>query len=391
LIERLDPRSLARLIWVAVPSSFIMSEVFFADLRADRVSRNMPNKIAKLFKAARIGEAFKKGDLVAIKTHFGEPGSHTFLRPQYCAKVVDLVAKKGGKPFLTDSNTLYMGGRTNAVDHLTSAAKHGYVFPVVNAPVIIADGLTGRDHAEIGVDLRNFKTIKVGTAAVQADSIICVSHVKGHVMTGFGGAMKNLGMGFGSRAGKLEMHTSYRPRVKETFCKGCGSCVEHCAGHAITLKGRNARIELKKCIGCGECFITCLNQAIDPGEWSSNEKGQEKIVEYCYGIMKGKEDRMGFISFIVDFTPLCDCPSWSDRPVIPDVGVLASRDIVSIDQAAADLVNAQTGIEGTKLPKDFLAPGKDKIRGLNNVDWRPMLKYAEELGLGSRNYELIGI
>jgi uncharacterized protein len=179
--------------------------------------------------------------------------------------------------------------------------------------------------------------------------------------------------------------------VKEDACKGCGRCVEHCPGHAITLKNKKARIAARKCIGCGECYITCLNQAIDPGEWSSNEKGQEKIVEYCYGIMKGKKDRMGFISFIVDFTPLCDCPSWSDHPVIPDVGVLASRDIVSIDQAAADLVNAQAGLEGTKLDKDFLAPGKDKIQALNNVDWRPMLKYAEELGLGSRKYELVKI
>jgi uncharacterized Fe-S center protein len=213
------------------------------------------------------------------------------------------------------------------------------------------------------VDLRNCKTIKVGTAAVQADSIICVSHVKGHIMTGFGGAMKNLGMGFGSRAGKLEMHTSYRPRVKETSCKGCGSCVEHCAGHAITLKGRKARIEPKKCIGCGECFITCLNQAIDPGEWSSNEKGQEKIVEYCYGIMKGKEDRMGLISFIVDFTPLCDCPPWSDHPVIPDVGVLASRDIVSIDQAAADQSTPRRGLRELSSTKIFLHLGRIRSRG----------------------------
>jgi len=371
--------------------SHAMSEVFFADLRADRASKSMPNKITRLFRAAGIGDVFEKGDLVAIKTHFGEPGSHTFLRPQYSAKVVELVAKKGGKPFLTDSNTLYMGGRTNAVDHLATAARHGYVYPVVNAPVIIADGLTGRDFAEVEVGLRNCKTVKVGSAAVHADSIICVSHVKGHMMTGFGGAMKNLGMGFGSRAGKLEMHTSYRPKVKEGDCKGCGRCAKHCPASAISLRSKKARIDVRRCIGCGECYITCINQAIDPGEWSGNEKGQEKIVEYCYGIMKGKKGRMGFISFVLDFTPLCDCPSWSDHPVIPDVGILASRDIVSIDQAAADLVNAQSGIAGTKLDKEYLAPGKDKIQALNNVDWRPQLKYAEELGLGSREYELIRI
>lgn len=368
-----------------------MSEVFFSDLRADRESMNMPNKIAKLFRAARIGDAFNKGEIVAIKTHFGEPGSHTFLRPQYAAKVVDLVTRKGGKPFLTDSNTLYVGGRTNAVDHLTTAAKHGYVFPVVNAPVIIADGLTGRDCLEVEVGLRHCKTVKVGSAARHADAIICVSHVKGHIMTGFGGAMKNLGMGFGCRAGKLEMHTDFKPKIQRDKCKGCGMCIKRCPTDAISLIGKKARIDLKQCIGCGECFITCVNQAIDPGEWSSNTIGQEKIVEYCYGIMKGKRDKMGFISFIVDFTPLCDCPSWSDHPVIPDVGILASRDIVAIDQAAADLVNAQEGIRGTKLDPEFIAPGFDKIQALNSVDWQPQLRYAEELGLGSREYKLIKV
>lgn len=365
-----------------------MSEVYFADLRADRESRNVPNKISKLFKAAGLAQTFKKGDLVAIKSHFGEPGSHTFLRPQFCAKVVELVAKNGGKPFLTDSNTLYRGGRANAVDHLTSAAKHGFFPPVVDAPLVIADGLTGKDQVEIRVDLKHCKTVKVGTAAFHADSIICVSHVKGHIMTGFGGAMKNLGMGFGSRAGKLEMHNEISPKVKEAECKGCGLCAKYCPTSAIRVRGKKAHIDPEKCIGCGECFVTCVNSAIDAGEWSSNEKAMEKIVEYCYGIMRSKKGRMGYISFILDFTPLCDCPSWSDHPIIPDVGILASRDIVAIDQASADLVNAQPGIEGTKLRRRDLAPGTDKLRALNDVDWTVQLKYAEELGLGSREYRL---
>ncbi|MEM0448505.1 MAG: DUF362 domain-containing protein [Methanomassiliicoccales archaeon] len=367
-----------------------MSDVYFSDLRADRESRNVPHKIAKLFKAAGIDKTFNKGDLVAIKTHFGEPGSHTFLRPQFCAKVVDLVAKKGGRPFLTDANTLYRGGRADAVDHLNSAARHGFFPPVINAPIIIADGLIGKDQKEIRVDLKHCKTVKVGSVAVYADSIICVTHVKGHIATGFGGALKNLGMGFGSRAGKLEMHSEIHPKVKTSKCRGCGRCARSCPAGAIAVK-KVARIDKNRCIGCGECFITCLNDAIEAGKDCSNEKTMEKIVEYCYGIMMSKRDKIGFISFVMDFTPLCDCPSWSDLPIIPDVGILASRDIVAIDQAAADLVNAQAGIPGSCLEEEHLPPGKDKIKALKGIDWTVQLSYAEKLGLGSRSYNLIRI
>jgi uncharacterized Fe-S center protein len=199
-----------------------MSEVYFANLRAQGVRDNVINKIARLYKKAGLDQTFSKGDLVAIKTHFGEDGNTTYLRPQFVAKVADLVAGNGGKPFVTDCNTLYSGMRANAVDHTYIAAKHGFCYPVINAPVLIADGLKGTDQVEIPVNLKRCKTVKVGSAAVQADSILVVSHFKGHMMTGFGGAMKNLGMGFGSRAGKLEMHHDVQPEVTRLSASAVG-------------------------------------------------------------------------------------------------------------------------------------------------------------------------
>jgi uncharacterized Fe-S center protein len=368
-----------------------MSEVYFADLRADRPTRSVPKKIAKLFKAAGLADTFHKGDLVAIKSHFGELGSTSFLRPQYISAVVDRVAAKGGKPFLTDCNTLYLGGRANAVDHLTVAAKHGFMPPVVNAPMIIGDGLTGQDHYEIPVDLKHCKTIKVGAVVEHADSIICVSHVKGHMMTSVGAAMKNLGMGFGSRAGKLQMHQNIRPVVKTPSCKACGECVKHCPAGAISIVNKKARISREKCIGCGECYVSCFNKAITAGKWTKPEVLEERIVEYCYGIIKEKgKERMGYISLIIDVTPHCDCVPWSDMPIVPDVGILASKDIVSIDQAAIDLINAQIGLPGSVLKKK-MGEGEDKLRELYSVDWKTQLDYAERLGLGERKYELLKV
>ncbi len=368
-----------------------MSEVYFADLRADRPSQSVPQKISRLFKAAGLADTFHKGDLVAIKSHFGETGSTSFLRPQYVSSVVDLVAAKGGKPFLTDCNTLYVGGRANAVDHLTLAAKHGFMPPVVNAPMVIGDGLSGHDQYEIPVNLKHCKTVKVGSVVEHTDSIICVSHVKGHMMTSIGGALKNLGMGFGSRAGKLEMHHNVRPVVKAPSCKACGECVRHCPAGAISIVDKKARIERSKCIGCGECFVSCFNDAIEPGKWTRPEELEERIVEYCYGIINAKgRERMGYVSFIVDVTPHCDCVPWSDMPIVPDVGILASKDIVSIDHAAIDLINAQIGLPGSVLKKR-MGSGEDKLSELYSVDWKPQLEYAESLGLGEQKYQLLKV
>lgn len=366
-----------------------MAEVFYADLRASTSRDNVQNKISRMFKKAGFGDIVTPGDLVAIKTHFGEPGNLAFLRPQLLSRVVDLVAEKGGRPFLTDSNTLYVGERANAVDHLWTAARHGFTYPVVNAPVIIADGLKGGEQVEVKVGLKRCKTVKIGAAFMQADSLFCVSHMKGHIATGFGGAMKNLGMGCGSRAGKLEMHSGMGPKVNLDKCRGCGYCIPRCPGKAISIKNHKAQIEKDACIGCGECVVVCQHHAMDTQEWSTDNMAlQEKIVEYCYGIMKGRRERFGFISFVMDVAPDCDCASWNDAPIVPDIGILMSRDIVAIDQAAVDLVNAQEGLHGSVLKKNIGA-GEDKFRAVHDIDWKHQLLYAEDIGLGTRDYELV--
>jgi uncharacterized Fe-S center protein len=197
-------------------------------------------------------------------------------------------------------------------------------------------------------------------------------------------------MGLGSRRGKMEMHALVRAKVIKESCKGCGQCIVRCPAGAIRVKGRKASIDPEKCVGCGECNVACPNASIDLGDWNEYASVQERIVEYCYGILKDKKGKTGYMTFIMDVTPLCDCYDYNDAPIVPDIGILASKDIVAIDQAAADLVNAAPGLRDSML-RGGLAPGSDKFKEIVNTDWTAQLRYAEELGLGERSYELIRV
>ena len=368
-----------------------MSEVYYSDMRASGDRDKLVEKVSRLFKRAKLGDVISDRDLVAIKIHFGEMGNTAYLRPQLVQRVVELAEAEGGRPFLTDSNTLYVGSRSNAVDHLWTAARNGFSYPAVNAPLVIADGLKGNSQVEVPIDRKHCKTAKIGAAIMEADSVLCVTHFKAHMMTGFGGAMKNLGMGAGSRAGKLEMHSGMRPKVNVDTCRGCGNCASHCPGKAIHLKDRKAVVNEEKCIGCGECLVVCQYSAMEAGDWTMDTSAlQEKVVEYCYGITKGRLDKFGFITFIMDVSPYCDCASWSDVGIVSNVGILASKDVVSIDQAAADLVNKQAGARESALT-GAMSPGDDKFRNLYDFDWQKQLDYAEELGLGERKYKLVQV
>ncbi len=358
-----------------------MSEVYFAGLSSSSKDDNLPSRIERLFHKA--SEGMDHNDkFVAVKLHFGELGIDTYMRPVRVAPIVKAIKDAGGKPFLTDSNTLYRGSRGNAVDHHVTAAKNGWLMPVVDAPVIIADGLHGHDFYKQKIDGKHFNEVKLGTAIQQADSMVCVTHFKGHGMTGFGGTLKNLGMGCASRAGKLMMHYNVKPFVDEEKCICCGKCAIWCPADAITVE-KYANIDLDSCIGCGECRIVCPEGAVKVKDSSSNDELQEKIAEFAHGALMGKYDTSVFYNFVMDVTPECDCPPWRKGPLVADIGVLASRDPVAVDQAAFDLVKDAVGSEHEA--------GTDKFCEVHGIDSSIQLKHAEWIGMGERKYELVDI
>lgn len=360
--------------------------VHVADMRT-REGSSLLAKTQRLFSAAGLEACVGKKDLVAIKLHWGEVGNLAYLAPPLVRAVVDIVKECGGKPFLTDANTLYRGGRKNAVDNILTAYRNGFTPETVGAPVLVADGLRGMDYVKVEGKGTHFKTLKVSSAVYYADAMIVLSHFKGHLLMGFGGAIKNLGMGCASPAGKQSMHSDLRPVVKESACIGCGSCVEHCpTGAARMAENGKASIDQKLCIGCGDCTAVCPAGAV-PIRWKTDGRAvQEKTAEYAMGAVKGKEGKCGFLNFLMRISPDCDCFSWNDAPIAPDVGILACRDPVAIDQASVDLVNQAPGLANSKL-KNLAAP--DKFREITGVDWEPQLEHAEQIGLGSRSYTLV--
>ncbi len=336
----------------------------------------------RLFDDAGLRECIEQDDLTAVKLHFGERGNMAFVAPIFVRRVVDRVKAHGGKPFLTDSNTLYRGSRGNAVDHTTTAIENGFGYATVGAPIVIADGMDGKEYVEVQVNGDHFETVKIGAAAVHADSIVAVTHFKGHEATGFGGVMKNLGMGLGSRAGKQQMHADFLPDVDPDKCTACGECADWCPVDAISI-GEVAFTDHGICIGCGECVATCPYSAIAVDWGTDAAKMQEKIAEYAKGALRGKEGKAGFISFLLNITPDCDCWHFSGAPIVPDIGILASTDPVAIEQASLDLVSAAPALA------DSLKGEKgDKFRALTGVDGTAVLDHAAKLGLGSREYEL---
>ena len=371
------------------------SKVFFTNLRATP-KLNLLQKLAKLVKKAGMEEIDFKGKFTAIKIHFGEPGNLAFLRPNYSKVIADVIKNQGGKVFLTDCNTLYVGRRKDALEHLDAAYENGYNPFTTGCQIIIGDGLKGTDEAYVPVPGGEYvKEAKIGRAIMDADIVISLNHFKGHELTGFGGALKNIGMGCGSRAGKMEMHSDGKPRVESETCVGCGACEKVCAHNAITVTDKQAQIDYARCVGCGRCIGVCHVNAIGAAWDESNDILNKKIAEYSWAVL---HDRPHFhISLVVDVAPFCDCHAENDVPIIPDIGMFASFDPVALDMACADMANQAPVISGSYLAEQLQNQGcdcgkQDHFRATHpETNWQVCLEHAEKIGIGTKGYELIEI
>ncbi|MCI6699247.1 MAG: DUF362 domain-containing protein [Lachnospiraceae bacterium] len=368
------------------------AKVYFTDFRT-KVDVPLTEKLQKLIRKAGIGSIDMDGKFVAIKMHFGELGNLAFLRPNYAKAVADVVKENGGLPFLTDCNTLYPGSRKNALEHLTCAELNGFNSITTGCHVIIADGLRGTDEVE--VPIRNgeyLKTALIGEAVMDADVFISLTHFKGHEAAGFGGTIKNIGMGCGSRAGKMQQHNDGKPHVIEEKCRKCHRCARECGSDAIDYERGVAHINQDICKGCGRCIGACAFDAIENDNANANEVLGCKMAEYTQAVCDGRP--CFHISLIQDVSPNCDCHGENDAPILPDVGMLASFDPVALDQACVDLCEKQTPIRNSQLGDNLAKPDwhhyHEHFKDNNpNVAWKETLEHAEKIGLGTREYELI--
>ena len=371
------------------------SKVFFTDFRTKAHGDGLPTKLRKLILKAGLADIDMDGKFVAIKMHFGELGNISYLRPNYARAVVDAVKSLGGKPFLTDCNTMYPGSRKNAIEHLYCAWENGFTPLTVGCPIIIGDGLKGTDDVDVPVVGGEYvKNAKIGRAVMDADIFISLSHFKGHEMTGFGGAIKNIGMGCGSRAGKTDQHSGGQPRISEKRCRGCMKCLAQCANNGLYFddQTRKMKVNTDNCVGCGRCLGACNFDAISFENEQAPELLNRRMAEYAKAVVDGRPHF--HISLVLDISPNCDCHAENDAPILPNIGMFASADPLALDQACVDACLAATPMPGSQLYDHMHSPDfhdhHDHFKNSTpESEWRSCLEHAEKIGLGTREYELI--
>ena len=371
------------------------AKVYFTDFHTEAFGDGLPTKLKKLIKKAGIQNLDLEGKFVAIKMHFGELGNVSYLRPNYARAVVDVVKELGGKPFLTDCNTMYPGSRKNALEHLECAWENGFTPLTVGCPILIGDGLKGTDDVSIPVVGGEYvKEAKIGRAIMDADIFISLTHFKGHEMTGFGGTIKNIGMGCGSRAGKKEQHASGKPKIASDACRGCRRCQKECANDGLIFdeQTRKMYVDEAHCVGCGRCLGACNFDAIYFTNDNAHAALNCRMAEYTKAVVDGRSQF--HISLMVDVSPNCDCHGENDVPILPNIGMFVSTDPLALDQACVDACLAAEPMPGSQLARHLNDAGfQDHHDHFTNStpesEWRSCLAHAEKIGLGSREYELI--
>ncbi len=359
-----------------------MEKIFFVNSRAEvtdpdrwyQPQLSLVNKLRRLIDESGILGEISAGDIVAVKTHFGDRGTTKTLRSVFIRAVVEKVREAGGRPFVTETTGLgLIKLRSTALGRLEIAEENGYTQQTLAAPIIIADGLLGMDYVEVEVNGKHIKNVCVAKAIAESDFVVCCTHFKLHMQSGIGGSIKNVGVGCVAKPSKFDIHISKPLQINEN-CVECGKCVDICPSNAIV----NYKIVAERCIKCTGCYEVCDYNAIDVA-WLRGRDVAERIVECAKGVVKVNEN-FAYLNFLVDVTPHCDCHPFSDVPVVPDIGIVAAKDMVAIDAASIDMYlnAAKTGF----LPENRFWEWTDPIG---------MIDYAAELGLGDKDYRVIEI
>jgi len=351
------------------------SKVYFIGVKDARDVKDTAAQLDRLIAKSRVLDCIRKGWNVAVKTHFGEAGNTGFVKPPYVRAICDGIKGKGAAAFLSDANTLYRGRRLNSADHLALAAEHGFTKETVGVDIVIPDDTKKENTIALPINQKNITFAKVARVYADADALVTVTHFKGHILTGFGGSVKNVGMGCATREGKLAQHCDAAPTVYPDKCIGCGACVKICPVDAIRVVNKKSVLSVDKCIGCASCMAVCPTMALFI-DFNAGDKVQEKMAEYALAVLKAKKGKAVFFNFAVDINKECDCWGQDNPRIAPDVGIFASDDPVSVDKAGYDVVNAANG-------RDIFREAHPDYDGVNH------LRYAREIGLGSLDYELI--